>query len=149
MRSVWSVLLRKADAEIDTARRRLADVADQKALSLKNRDQLNAMSERYMQELQAAQREPHLTGQVEFHRRFIGQIQALQKRLAGDLALLEQELNQARSQYEALSRERYRIACLAEREAAMAAASQRKREVRRLDELGVTAFNLANRAAGK
>ena len=141
----WVVLLGRAEVEVDRARQRLTDMFAQKAQGLENKDQLDSMMERYLDELGASQRTPHLSSQHEFYRRFIGQIQVLQKQMMRDLALIDHELEQARIGYEKAELERYRMKCLVDRECAIAAAAERRHEQKRMDEQGVLSHSHALR----
>lgn len=141
MGNVWAVLLKRAEADVTLRQQELAECLGQVSALERNRAHLEALLERYLDQLARAQCNPHLVGDVTVYHRFIGQIQVLQARVTEDVALSERTLGQVQEAYRRADAECLKTKTLLNQERERVRRMADVREQRRMDAQALMRFS--------
>ena len=116
MKSVWTVLLTKAERAVRVAQQKLADAQQKKNLALERSEKLDSMLTEYSSQLRDVQLRSHHTGEVGNYQQFIFQLQAMKVRSKQEMNVLDEVCVKARKIMLMREHERLKIELLAQRE---------------------------------
>tara|TARA_A100001011_G_C14033195_1_gene724529 strand:+ start:314 stop:754 length:441 start_codon:yes stop_codon:yes gene_type:complete len=116
VKSVWEVLLTKAEKAVRLAQQKLADAQQKKNLALERSEKLDNMLTEYSNQLREVQLRSHHTGEVGNYQQFIFQLQSMKVRSKQEINLLEEVCVKARKVMLTREHERLKIELLAQRE---------------------------------
>ena len=116
MKSVWTVLLTKAERAVYVAQQKLADAQQKKNLALERSEKLDSMLTEYSSQLRDVQLRSHHTGEVGNYQQFIFQLQAMKVRSKQEMNVLDEVCVKARKIMLTREHERLKIELLAQRE---------------------------------
>ena len=116
MKSVWTVLLTKAERAVRVAQQKLADAQQKKNLALERSEKLDSMLTEYSNQLRDVQLRSHHTREVGNYQQFIFQLQAMKVRSKQEMNVLDEVCVKARKIMLTREHERLKIELLAQRE---------------------------------
>lgn len=143
MKSVWHLLLIKAEAQAADCRAQLATLNAQSAAVEANREHLEQLTERYLTALSKARNGSHFVSDVAVYQRFVAQVQDLLGDVVREAALLEAQTEKSLERFRLAESERLKASQLVERDEARRRREFESREQRRLDALALLRFNHA------
>lgn len=145
MKSVWEVLLSKAEREVRIAQQKLADAQQKKNLADERKIKLAGLLVEYSTQLRSLQLRSHHTGEVHNYQQFIAQLQAMQVRSKQEMTVLEENCAVARKAMLLKEHERMKLEMLAEREREKFESEMLYRENREIESSALQQFNFKER----
>ena len=141
-RSCWSVLVKKAKDEEETAQTASAR-ARNKVLELQqSRQRMNDLLDDYKQRALEAQSKLQTMAQATNSRQFLLQLQTLVNRVDADLKVALRELEQAKAVLLQATHQRMKMQTMQEKDLQAVQLWERKRDQKEMDSLGLTLYNL-------
>ncbi len=145
MKSVWTVLLTKAERAVRVAQQKLADAQQKKNLALERSEKLDSMLTEYSSQLRDVQLRSHHTGEVGNYQQFIFQLQAMKVRSKQEMNVLDEVCVKARKIMLTREHERLKIELLAQREREKFEGEELAFENREIESGALQQFNLKAR----
>tara|TARA_B100001093_G_scaffold520438_1_gene615930 strand:- start:7748 stop:8188 length:441 start_codon:yes stop_codon:yes gene_type:complete len=146
VKSVWEVLLTKADRAVRVAQQKLADAQQKKNLAVERSEKLDNMLTEYSNQLREVQVRSHHTGEVGNYQQFIFQLQAMKVRSNQEINVLDEVCMKARKIMMTREHERLKIELLAQREREKCEIDALAFENREIESRALQQFNLKVRS---
>ena len=144
-RACWSVLLTKAEDEVDRIQNELQQIRLRAQSLQASRERLVNLHAEYQQAPATGSTSAGMQDTMN-RRQFAAQLLTLLDRVKQDIAQVERVMAHTRQRLAEAEKERLKMQALVEQDLAAARKDAAVREQRQMDELGVMQFNLGNTA---